>query len=137
MISPRSKVQITSEQFIRSSCRLTASESRNIKYVNIHRSKNRTVKRLLFITTTLLLALSAKAEVRGYGGITLDFTRAKNTGKSIIVPGKNEHKQKIYVAVACERRIFNSTQDEMKWGEWSEPKNIFESRIVSDICNFI
>ena len=130
-------MQITSEQFIRSSCRLTASASRNIKYVNIHRSKNSTVKRPLFITATLLLALSAKAEVRGYGGITLDFTKAKNTGKSIIVPGKNEHKQKIYVAVACERRIFNSTQDEMKWGEWSEPKNIFESRIVADICNFI
>ena len=116
---------------------MAASASRNIKYVNIHRSKNSTVKRLLFITATLLLALSAKAEVRGYGGITLDFTRAKKTGKSIIVPGKNEHKQKIYVAVACERRIFNSTQDEMKWGEWSEPKNIFESRIVADICNFI
>ena len=39
------------------------------------------MKRLLFIAATLLLALSAKAEVRGYGGLTLDFTRAKKTGK--------------------------------------------------------
>ena len=95
------------------------------------------MKRLLFIAATLLLALSAKAEVRGYGGLTLDFTRAKKTGKSIIVPGENDQKQKIHVAVACEGRLFNSTNDEIKWGEWSEPKNIFESRIVADICNFI
>ena len=95
------------------------------------------MKRLLFIAATLLLALSAKAEVRGYGGLTLDFTRAKKTGESIIVPGENDKKQKIYVAVACAGRIFNSTNNEMEWGEWGEPKNIFESRIVADICNFI
>ena len=95
------------------------------------------MKRLLFIAATLLLALSAKAEVRGYGGLTLDFTQATKTGKSIIVPGKNVQEQKIYVAVACEARVFNSTNDEMEWGEWGEPKGIFESRIVSDICNFI
>ena len=95
------------------------------------------MKRLLFTATTLLLALSAKAEVRGYGGLTLDFTRAKKTGESIIVPGETDQKQKIYVAVACEGRIFNSTNDVMEWGKWSEPKNIFESRIVADICNFI
>ena len=53
------------------------------------------MKRLLFIAATLLLALSAKAEVRGYGGLTLDFTRAKKTEKSIIVPGENNQKQKI------------------------------------------
>ena len=50
---------------------------------------------------------------------------------------KNGQKQKLYVAVVCEGRVFNSTDDEMKWGEWSEPKNIFESRIVADVCNFI
>ena len=95
------------------------------------------MKLVLFIAATLLLALSAKAEVRGYGGLTLDFTRAKKTGESIIVPGETDQKQKIYVAVACEGRIFNSTNDEMKWGEWGEPRNIFESRIVADVCNFI
>ena len=95
------------------------------------------MKRLPFIAATLLLALSAKAEVRGYGDLTLDFTRAKKTGKSIIVPGENDQKKEIHVAVACEVRLLNSTNDEMKWGEWSEPKNIFESRIVADICNFI
>ena len=95
------------------------------------------MKRILFIAATLLIAVSAKTEVRGYGGLTLDFTRARKTGKSIIVPGKNDLKQKIYVAVACEGRVFNSTNDEMEWGEWGEPKGIFESRIVADICNFI
>ena len=95
------------------------------------------MKRLLLIAATLLLALSAKAEVRGYGGLTLDFTRAVKAGKSIIVPGQNDQKQKIHVAVACEERVFNSTNDEMEWGKWSEPQNIFESRIVADVCNFI
>ena len=95
------------------------------------------MKRLPLIAATLLLALSANAEVRGYGGLTLDFTRAKKMGKSIIVPGENDQKQKIYVAAACDGRVFNSTNDEMKWGKWSKPKNIFESRIVADICNFI
>ena len=62
------------------------------------------MKRLLFISATLVLTLSEKAEVRGYGGLTLDFTRAKKTEKPIIVPGENDQKQKIYVAAACERR---------------------------------
>ena len=97
------------------------------------------MKRLLFVATTLLLGFTAEAEVRGYGALTLDFTRARKTGqtKTIVVPAKNGQKQKLYVAVVCEGRVFNSTDDEMKWGEWSEPKNIFESRIVADVCNFI
>ena len=95
------------------------------------------MKRLLFVAATLLLGFTAEAEVRGYGALTLDFTRARKMGQSIVVPGENDQKQKIYVAVACEGRILNSTDDEMKWGEWSEPKNIFESRIVADVCNFI
>ena len=95
------------------------------------------MKRLLFVAATLLLGFTAEAEVRGYGALTLDFTRARKMGQSIVVPAKNDQKQKLYVAVVCEGRVFNSTGDEMKWGEWSEPKNIFESRIVADVCNFI
>ena len=75
--------------------------------------------------------------MRRHGTLTLDFKQARKTGQSIIVPAENDQKQKLYVAVVCEGRIFNSTDDDMKWGEWSEPKNIFESRIVSDVCNFI
>ena len=95
------------------------------------------MKRLLFVAITLLLGFTAEAEVRGYGALTLDFTRARKTGQTIVVPTKNGQKQNLYVGVVCEGRVFNSTDDEMKWGEWSEPKNIFESRIVADICNFI
>ena len=95
------------------------------------------MKRLLFVSTTLLLAFTAEAEVRGYGVLTLDFARARKTGQSIVIPAENDQKQKLYVAVVCEGRVFNSTDDDMKWGEWREPKNIFESRIVSDVCNFI
>ena len=95
------------------------------------------MKRFLFIAAILLLGFTAEAEVRGHGGLTLDFTRARKMGQSIVVPAKNDQKQKLYVAVVCEGRVFNSTDDEMKWGEWSEPKNIFESRIVADVCNFI
>ena len=95
------------------------------------------MKRLLYVATTLLLGFTAEAEVRGYGALTLDFARARKTGQSIVVPAKNDQKQKLYVAVVCEGRVFNSTDDEMKWGEWSKPKNIFESRIVADVCNFI
>ena len=95
------------------------------------------MKRFLFIAATLSLAFPAEAEVRGYGELTLDFTRAKKMGQSIIVPGENSQEQKLYVAVICDGRVFNSTDDEMEWGEWSKPKNIFESRIVADVCNFI
>ena len=95
------------------------------------------MKRLLFVAATLLLALTAEAEVRGYGALTLDFTRARKTGQSIVIPAENDQKQKLFVAVICEGRVFNSTDNEMKWGEWREPKNIFESRIVADVCNFI
>ena len=95
------------------------------------------MERLLFVAATLLLAFTAEAEVRGYGALTLDFARARKTGQSIVIPAENDQKQNLYVAVVCEGRIFNSTDDDMKWGEWSEPKNIFESRIVSDVCNFI
>ena len=95
------------------------------------------MKRLLFVAAALLLGFTAEAEVRGYGALNLDFSRARKMGKSIVVPAKNDQKQKLYVAVVCEGRVFNSTDDENKWGEWSKPKNIFESRIVVDVCNFI
>ena len=35
------------------------------------------MKRFLFVAANLLLALTAEAEVRGYGELTLDFKRAK------------------------------------------------------------
>ena len=95
------------------------------------------MKRLLFVAATLLLAFTAEAEVRGYGALTLDFTRARKTGQSIVIPAENDQKQKLFVAVICEGRVFNSTDNGMRWGEWREPKNIFESRIVADVCNFI
>ena len=95
------------------------------------------MKRFLFVAASLLLALTAEAEVRGYGELTLDFKRAKKTGQSIVIPAENDKNQKLYVAVVCEGRIFNSTNNENKWGEWGEPKDIFESRIVADVCNFI
>ena len=95
------------------------------------------MKQLLFVAASLLLAFTAEAEVREYGALTLDFARARKMGQSILIPAENDQKQKLYVAVVCEGRVFNSTDDDMKWGEWSEPRNTFESRIVSDVCNFI
>ena len=94
------------------------------------------MKPLLFVAATLLLGFTAEAEVRGYGALTLDFTRARKMGQSIVVPAKNDQKQKLYVAVVCEGRVFNSTDDKIKWGEWSKPKTNFESRIVADVFNF-
>ena len=38
------------------------------------------MKRFLFVAASLLLALTAEAEVRGYGELTLDFKRAKKDG---------------------------------------------------------
>ena len=93
------------------------------------------MKRFLFVAASLLLALTSEAEVRGYGELTLDFKRAKKTDQSIVIPAENGQKQKLYVAVVCEGRVFNSTDDEMIWGEWMETNNIFESRIVADACN--
>ena len=95
------------------------------------------MKHLLFAAATLLIAFTAEAEVRGYGPLTLDFSRAKNMGQSIVVPATNNQKKQLYVAVICEGKVYNSTDDEMKWGEWNEPENIYESRIVADVCNFI
>ena len=95
------------------------------------------MKRFLFVAASFMLALTAEAEVRGYGELTLDFKRARKTGQSIVIPAENDQKQKLYVAVVCEGRVFNYTNNEMKWGEWREPDNIFESRIVADVCNFI
>ena len=75
--------------------------------------------------------------MRGYGALILDFTGARKTGQSIVIPANNDLKQKLYLAVVCEGRIFNSTDNEMKWGEWSESENIFESRNFTGVCNFI
>ena len=58
-------------------------------------------------------------------------------GQSIVVPATNNQKQQLYVAVICEGKVYNSTDIGMEWGEWNEPKNIYESRIVADVCNFI
>ena len=48
---------------------------------------------------------------------------------------QNNQKQKLYVAVECKGRALNSTYDEIKWGKWSEPENIFEPRIVANVCH--
>ena len=95
------------------------------------------MKYFAFVAASLLIALTAEAEVRGYGELTLDFKRARKTGQSIVIPAERDQKQKLHVAVVCEGRVFNSTDDEMKWGEWRKPNNVFESRIVADVCNFI
>ena len=95
------------------------------------------MKHLLFIAATLLTAFTAEAEVRGYGPLTLDFSRAKKMGQSIVVPATNNQKKQLYIAVICEGKVYNFTKDEMKWGEWNEPENIYEFRIVADVCNFI
>ena len=56
------------------------------------------MKRFLFVAASLLLALTAEAEVRGYGELTLDFKRAKKTGQSIVIPAENGQKQKNYMS---------------------------------------
>ena len=65
------------------------------------------------------------------------FQASKKDGPVIVIPAENGQKQKLYVAVVCEGRVFSSTDVEMIWGEWREPNNIFESRIVVDVCSFI
>ena len=82
------------------------------------------MKCFLFVAVSFLLALNAEAEVRGYGELTLDFKRARKTGQSIVIPAERDQKQKLHVAVVCEGRAFNSTDEEMKWGEWRKPNNI-------------
>ena len=52
------------------------------------------MKRLLFVAITLLLGFTAEAEVRGYGALTLDFTRARKIDQTIVVPAKNGQKRK-------------------------------------------
>ena len=53
------------------------------------------MKRLLFVPATLLPGLSAEAEVREHGTLTLDFARARKVGQSIANPGKNKQKQSL------------------------------------------
>ena len=54
-----------------------------------------------------------------------------------ILDNANKFAENIYLSSTIQSDNWLIRQDEMKWGEWSEPKNIFESRIVANICNFI
>ena len=95
------------------------------------------MNRFLFLVIALLTTVSAIAETRRYGPLTLDFGRAQKMGQSIVVPGKNPQRQPLFIAVLCEDRLFNFTGAELKWNDWNTPANIFEAKIIADVCNFI
>ena len=79
----------------------------------------------------------ARAEIRKYGPLILDFGRAQKMEQSTVVPAINPQKQPLFIAVLCAERLFNFTGAELKWNDWNEPATIHEARIVADVCNFI
>ena len=95
------------------------------------------MKRLSFLMIALLTTAPATAEIRKYGPLILDFGSAQKMGQSIVVPGTNPQKQRLFIAILCEERLFNFTGAELKWNEWNKPANIHEAKIIVDVCNFI
>ena len=89
------------------------------------------MQRLLCIAASLLLAIPANAQVRNYGPLRVDLSKAKQMDEFIVVPAKNPRGQYLYVGVFCKERLFN------KWKEWSNPETMHEAKIVADMCNQI
>lgn len=95
------------------------------------------MQRLLCIVATFFLVIPAKAQVRNYGPLKIDFSKAKLMQDFIVAPAKNPQGQYLYIGVFCRERLFNFTGAEYKWKEWNDPATLYEARIVDDICNQI
>ena len=95
------------------------------------------MKRFLCISVSLLLSIPAKAQVRSYGPLRVDLSKAKQMDEFIVVPAKNPRGQYLYIGVFCKERLFNFTGAEYKWKEWNIPETMHEAKIVADMCNQI
>ena len=95
------------------------------------------MQRLLCIAASLFLAIPANAQVRNYGPLRVDLSKAKQMDEFIVVPAKNPRGQYLYVGVFCKERLFNFTGAEFKWKQWNSPETMHEARIVADMSNQI
>ena len=95
------------------------------------------MKRFLGFLCVISLASNAIAQERKYGTLRLDFKYARKNDFAVVIPAKNNKDQRIFIGVYCQDRLFNFTGSEGQWKEWQIPVNIYESRIVADVCNQI
>ena len=95
------------------------------------------MQHLLYIVVSLLLAIPANAQVRNYGPLRVDLSKAKQMDEFIVVPAKNPRGQYLYVGVFCKERLFNFTGAEFKWKQWNSPETMHEAKIVADMCDQI
>ena len=87
-----------------------------------------------------LLALSllggpAKAELRQYGPLNVDFSQSKTMNGAIMLRATNSRDQVLFVGAYCDKRLFNYTGAEYKWKTWSKPATANEEQLVVDLCN--
>ena len=77
------------------------------------------------------------AQDRKYGPLRLDLRNVRKNDFAFIVPAKNKQDQTLFLGIYCEERLFNFTGAGGKWKVWETPQNVYEARIIADICNQI
>ena len=69
-----------------------------------------------------------------FGPLQLEINKAKRFEEIYIIPGLNNDKQRIFLALNCKFKILNVTGSQLKWKEWSKPKHSFEYNILKTFC---
>ena len=95
------------------------------------------MKILPFVAAFLSITSTARAQVRTYGPLVLNFDEATRIENTIVLPAKNQQGQALFLGIFCEERLFNFTGEGYRWKDWGSPTNVYEARIVSDVCNQI
>ena len=95
------------------------------------------MKHLLVFFTFFIMSAYARAQDRKYGPLLVDFENARRSNSSIIIPARNQKGQSLFIGVYCKNRLFNFTGAEGQWKDWEIPVNIYEAKIVADVCNQI
>ena len=97
------------------------------------------MKRFLgFLVVMSLISQShVMAQVRKYGPLRLDLRNVRKDDFAFIVPAINKQDQTLFLGIYCEERLFNFTGAGGQWKEWDTPQNVYEARIIADICNQI
>ena len=93
---------------------------------------------LRFIFFILLISQSdVRAQERRYGPLRLDLRNVRKNDFAFIIPAKNKQDQALFLGIYCKERLFNFTGAGGLWKEWEPPQNVYEARIVADVCNQI
>ena len=70
-----------------------------------------------------------------YGPLKINYAEARRKNNIFFFPLLNKDNLPYFLAVDCANKVFNLTNQSLKWRNWFRPNYNYEKSILSDICN--